>query len=94
MHVAHPADHIADSEGIGIGVRVQLRFENGSEKVVTIASSSHEADPTRGIISKESPLGKALLGRVAGDVVTYSTGVKTCAVLVLAVVVESQEKVA
>lgn len=39
---------------------------NGEEKQFTIAGSN-EADPAQGIISNESPMGKAFLGKKPGD---------------------------
>jgi transcription elongation factor GreA len=41
--------------------------ENVEEDYVVVGSA--EADPVRGRISIESPVGKALVGRQAGDVV-------------------------
>ena len=38
-----------------------------------IRSSSAEADPVNGRISNESPIGKAVLGHKAGDVVEVTT---------------------
>jgi len=32
-----------------------------------------ESDPSKGLISNESPIGKALLGRKKGDVIKVST---------------------
>ena len=52
---------------VGLFDRVTLFYEEDeSEQVVTIATTLR-SDPLSGIISKESPLGKALLGRMQGD---------------------------
>ena len=60
------------SEVVEIGVEVTItEGENGApEKYVIVGSA--EADPRRGYISNESPLGRALLGRHVGDCVTVS----------------------
>jgi transcription elongation factor GreA len=49
--------------GIGSTVRVEA---NGKEKEYTIVGAS-EADPVKGKISNESPLGVQFLGKSAGD---------------------------
>jgi len=53
----------ADSVTIGCTVRVET---NGKEREYTIVGAS-EADPVKGKISNESPLGTAFLGKAAGD---------------------------
>lgn len=69
----HNAQIIDDSETpdnlVALGRKVVVR-ENGynDEEVYTIVGST-ETDPTNGRISNESPLGKALIGRAAGEVV-------------------------
>ncbi len=69
----HNAQIIDESETpdnlVALGRRVVVR-ENGydDEEVYTIVGST-ETDPTNGRISNESPIGKALIGRTAGDVV-------------------------
>ena len=59
------------SEGlVNVGNKVVvLDREFGDEVEYSIVGSA-EADPLSGKISNESPLGAALLGRVAGDVVS------------------------
>ena len=54
---------------VALGRRVVVR-ENGyvAEEIYTIVGST-ETDPSNGRISNESPIGKALLGHAAGDVV-------------------------
>lgn len=53
---------------IGSTVTVQV---NGADKTYTIVGSN-EANPLEGRISNESMVGKALLGKKIGDVVTIS----------------------
>ena len=54
---------------VALGRSVVVR-ENGydDEEIYTIVGST-ETDPSNGRISNESPIGKALIGRSAGDVV-------------------------
>jgi transcription elongation factor GreA len=50
---------------VDIGATVVL--DSGQEKEKLIILGSLEADPEKGIISDESPLGQALLGRFQGE---------------------------
>ena len=52
---------------VRIGSTVQVQDEKGRKKKYKIIGSA-EADPSQGSISNESPIGKALLGKSAGDV--------------------------
>ena len=68
---------VIDEEGIGTGVinigsRVKLFDYEYKEDVEYTIVGSTEADPTKGRISNESPLGTALLGRASGDTVEFS----------------------
>jgi transcription elongation factor GreA len=56
---------------IGLGSMVTIDAE-GEQQVLTIVGSS-ESDPTTGRISSASPVGRALLGREAGDEVVIVT---------------------
>ncbi len=49
---------------------------NGNEDEFTLVGTL-EADPFRGKISNESPVGMALMGHKVGDAVTVSSSVKT-----------------
>jgi transcription elongation factor GreA len=70
----HNAQIIDDTQTpdneVALGRRVVVR-ENGydAEEIYTIVGST-ETDPNNGRISNESPIGKALLGHTAGDVVS------------------------
>ena len=57
----------AHSDVVRIGSTVQVQDEKGRKKKYKIIGSA-EADPSQGSISNESPIGKALLGKTAGDV--------------------------
>lgn len=56
----------AASDTVILGSRVTVRDQDGEERDYAIVGSA-EADPTEGRISNESPVGRALLGRRAGD---------------------------
>jgi transcription elongation factor GreA len=51
---------------VGIGSRVTVAEEDGEPETYHIVGSV-EADPKRGRVSNQSPLGKALLGHRVGD---------------------------
>jgi len=51
---------------IHIGSRVTIRDENGQKEEYKIVGAA-EANPKKGKISNESPLGKALLNRTKGE---------------------------
>jgi len=55
------------SDTIGVGDKVKAEI-NGQENNFIIVGPS-EADPSAGLISNESPLGKALIGKKVGDTV-------------------------
>ena len=70
--------HIIDettlaSGGVNIGTSVTVRnAKNGFETTYQIVGTT-EADPRKGKISNESPIGGALLGRKAGEKVDVHT---------------------
>lgn len=65
--VVVPDGHKADS--IHVGSRVTVVFEDEGPETYQIVGPA-EANPAEGKISNESPIGKALMGRRAGDTVT------------------------
>jgi transcription elongation factor GreA len=56
-----------DSDTVEIGHLVTLEV-NGKEKIYQILGSE-ETNPTAGVISRNSPLGSALIGRKIGDLI-------------------------
>ena len=60
--------HDEGGDIVSLGSTVKIRFPDGEEESYTIVGST-EADPDEGRISDESPLGSALLGQRAGNVV-------------------------
>ncbi len=65
VHHDHPSTRIQ------IGSTVKVVTEDGGEESYTIVGRT-EADPLRGKISNESPVGRALLGKRMGETVTVS----------------------
>lgn len=65
---------IIDEDGIGTdvvsaGTKVNVKDLDDGEVAEYLIVGSTEADPMKGKISDESPLGSALLGHKAGDIV-------------------------
>ena len=57
----------AEGDYIRMGSTVTVYDKEFEEEQTFRITGSQEADPMNGLISEESPFGKALLGRVAGD---------------------------
>ena len=55
------------SEGIGLYDKVTIYYEDDDEEEVISLVTTVRQKAAQGFISKESPLGKAVLGRKAGD---------------------------
>lgn len=55
---------------VNVGCSVKVELEDGEMEFRIVGSA--EADPEKGWISNESPIGKALLGKKAGDEVEVS----------------------
>ena len=58
------------SDGVTIGCTVTVADKNGNTMPAYRIVGSQESDPMNGIISEESPFGKALVGAKEGDTVT------------------------
>jgi transcription elongation factor GreA len=56
---------------IGLGSKVTVDFD-GEDEVYTIVGAI-EAKPSQGLISNESPIGRELIGKRAGDSATVDT---------------------
>jgi transcription elongation factor GreA len=59
----------ARADYVRMGSHVRVVDGEGEEQTYYLVGSQ-EADPRRGLISNESPMGRALIGRRAGDQVT------------------------
>ncbi|WP_030238139.1 GreA/GreB family elongation factor [Streptomyces sp. NRRL S-350] len=71
------------TEAVGVGSTVTVRFADGAEETVEIAELAEERELT--LVTADSPLGKALLGRHAGETVSYETPGGAASAVVLAV---------
>ena len=54
---------------VRMGSHVKVKDVDGEEETYYLVGS-HEADPRRGLVSNESPIGRALIGKRVGDEVT------------------------
>ena len=68
---------------VALGSKVKVKDELGETSYTIVGPP--EADPAKGLISLESPVGKALLGRAAGDKVKVATPGGTSTLTVLSV---------
>ncbi|MFE4513093.1 GreA/GreB family elongation factor [Kitasatospora sp. NPDC056783] len=68
---------------VGVGSTVTVRFDDGAEETVEISEEAEERDLT--LVTFDSPLGKALLGRHPGETVNYDTPAGAASALVLSV---------
>ena len=62
-----------DTNAINVGCTVELYDETWDENVTYKIMGAAESDPANGLISNESPVGKALLGRRVGELVKVET---------------------
>ncbi len=60
------------NDAIQVGTKVTIKEGNFEAETFTIVGAA-EANPREGKISNESPIGKAILGHKAGDVVRVET---------------------
>src|SRR5579872_4951079 len=61
-----------NTDTVSVGMQVDLTTQAGASRSFKIVAT-FEADPKQGLISDESPVGKALVGHKVGDVVDVST---------------------
>lgn len=64
-------DSEIDTETVSIGVTVKLSV--GGMEVSYKIVPTNDADPANGMISNESPVGAALVGKTIGDTVSVET---------------------
>lgn len=76
------ADMHVDSGVVRIGMQVEVETDRGTKRAFKMVET-FEADPKAGLISDQSPVGKALMGHREGDEVSVSTpgGVTTYYIL-------------
>jgi transcription elongation GreA/GreB family factor len=61
-----PLEQLRGEGKARLGAHVTLSDENGHQAEYTLVTADR-ADPPHGAVSVDSPLGRALLGKVAGD---------------------------
>jgi len=71
IRTSEVASFVKGSKVVQMGSKVKVKF-NGEEQIFEIVGSN-EADPLSWKISNESPIGKALLGKKAGDKIKAGT---------------------
>ena len=69
---------------VAVGASVKVSDGDGEAETYAIVGPA-EADPLRGMISNESPLGRALLGKRAGDEVEWSSPIGISRLKIVAV---------
>ena len=72
LAAAEPIEDTPYDGVIRLGARVKIRHADGEEASYMLVSPA-EADPRRGRISEESPIGRALVGRRKDEEVTAET---------------------
>ena len=70
QHVVIVDESNAPTNVVTIGCKVVVADRSGKEMPAYRIVGSQEADPMHGVISEESPFGKALVGAKEGDTVT------------------------
>jgi transcription elongation factor GreA len=65
-------EHVS-TESVSIGVRVTIKDVKGKKNLEYKIVGAGESDPRKGMISNESPVGRALIGHKKGDKVTVPT---------------------
>ncbi|MER8103750.1 GreA/GreB family elongation factor [Kitasatospora sp. NPDC094016] len=71
------------TEVVGVGSTVTVRFADGVEETVEVAELAEVREET--LVTADSPLGRALLGRHAGETVSYEAPNGAASAVVLAV---------
>lgn len=84
LAVAEPLEAPVADGSAQLGSTVRVKHADGEEASYTLVSPA-EADPRRGRISVESPIGRALAGAREGDEVTAETPAGAAQLQVLAV---------
>ena len=72
-----------DTSKVSIGCTVTVYDEDFDEEVDYTIIGSTESDPSKGLISNESPVGAALLDRKKGETIKVKTPVGECTLRIL-----------
>ena len=73
LRVAVLIEESAPANVVGIGTTVTMKCKNTGETRTYKIVGTTEADPKKGSISNESPVGKAMIGHKLGDTVNVET---------------------
>ena len=65
-------DSKVEKDVVSVGARVRVKDQKSGKSVAYQIVGSAEADPSANKLSNESPVGRALLGRKRGEVVTVA----------------------
>ncbi len=84
-HVRIINENDIDTSKISLGCTVKIYDMNFDEEMEYKIVGSTEADPTKGLLSNESPAGKALMGAKVDEIVTYKSNVGDIKLKVLSI---------
>lgn len=85
---AHIIEDTADDTQVGLYDKIEIYMPDDNETEIIQVVTTIRCDPLNGLISKESPLGMAVLGRRVGDMMT----VKASDTYSYTVIIKSIEK--
>ena len=74
-----------NTDVIGVGTKVKLYDEEFDEEIEYTIVGSIESNPSKGLISNVSPLGKSIMGKKVGDVIEAETPGGTIKMKVLSI---------
>ena len=60
----------SDADSVGLFDKVEIYMPEDDETAIIQVVTTVRTDPRKGLISKESPFGKTVLGKKVGDVIT------------------------
>ena len=64
----------SEKDKIGLGAKVKVEIDGATDDFTIVGT--WEANPSLGLISDESPVGKALLGKKVGDMAVLNSPIK------------------
>ena len=83
-HAVIIEDENEASGRVGLGCKVLVEDANGRQTTYTI-TGSQEANPMKFMLSDDSPFGRAIVGKAAGESFTYSAPAGTFTMKVISV---------
>ena len=66
LRKAQIIEHPATNDKVRVGTKVEVEIEGDKEEFSIVGTA--ESDPAKGLISTDSPMGKALLNRKVGEI--------------------------